>query len=514
MSPESIPQNVKPLFSVIVPLHDDRGVALKAIQGWLGQKTETVPFEIVVVDSGRPKLARQAAKLLGPGDHLVREPSANEALLYNAGAKAATADWLVFSESHVVPCAGAAAALCHRLLDPDCDAAVLGSVHGIRSRFAAVDAELCNRESSAMRGLGLWRAVGLRGFAIRRETFNSLGRFTEEYFRFAETALAIRLVESGHQLEEFPDVALEHFDTDGPRELLSAMAIGRLGACRFWAAEPKLAANYFGCPAPRGGPGIVDPTRARQVWQKLLRALLGLDFKSVSKLAPLAGPKLFAALFAWRGQEWKARWRAWGASLRFLTMLHLTHRRRAIADCQPLLDQYLHLRECCADIGSVWFRAETPRDLPIFAEVPSSVNAESLPDCGINFFPPEVWQGESYCWSAPQAAIMLPKVWPDCCVRLDARPTGGWLARRPRLFLDGRHIGAECVTETGGIVEVIIPAEMGPAEENAVLSWECDPFVPADSGLADQRKLGVALIRATVEQSVAAATSKTWERAA
>jgi len=514
MSKEAIPQDLKPLFSVIVPLHDDRGMAVQAIQGWLNQRTGTVPFEIVVVDPDKPKLAQRVDVLLGPRDHLVREPSSNEAVLYNAGAKAATADWLVFSESHVVPRPEAASVLGHRLLDPDCDAAILGSVHGIRSRFAAVDAELCDRESSTMRGLGLWRAVGLRGFAIRRETFNSLGRFTEEYFRFAETALAIRLVESGHQLEEFPDVALEHFDTDGPRELLIAMAIGRLGACRFWSAEPKLAASYFGCPAPRGGPGIVDPTWARQVWQKLLRALLGLDFKSVSKLAPLAGPKLFAALFAWRGQEWKARWRAWGESLRFLTMLHLTHRRRAIADCQPLLDQYLHLRECCADIGSVWFQAETSRNLSPSGEVSLFVTTESLPDCGINFFPPEVWQGELYCWSAPQAAIMLPRVWPDCRIRLDARPTGGWLARRPRLYLDGRSIAAECVTETDGMVEVMIPAEICPLAESAVLSWECDPFVPADSGLADQRKLGVAIINATVEKTAAADTSKIWERAA
>jgi hypothetical protein len=512
MSRDVTTVKAEPLFSVVVPLHDDRGVAVKAIQGWLDQRTASVLFEIVVVDSGCPKLTRQLAKLLGPRDQLVREPSANEARLYNAGAKVAAADWLVFTESHVVPCPGAAAALCRRLFDPECDAAVLGSVHGIRSRFAAVDAELCDRESSAMRGLGLWRAVGLRGFVIRRETFNSLGRFTEENFRFAETALAIRIVESGHRLVEFPDIILEHFDTDGPHELQSAMAIGRLGACRFWSAEPNLAAKYFGCPAPHSADGIVDPNLGRQIWRSLIRAVGRLDLRSAGYLLPLAGPSLVAALGGWRGQEWKARWRAWKASFRLLTMLHVTHRRQAIA---PLLDQYLQLRECCAEIGSVWFQAETSTgETPMLEELSRNVEAESLPNRGLNFFSPEVWQGETYCWSAPKAAVRLPRVSPGCRVRLDARPTGGWLARRPRLYLNGMRIPEENVTETDGIVKVMIREDIFSKEESAILSWGCVPFVPSESGLADRRRLGVALIRATIETRDAVTSTHNLERAA
>lgn len=510
----ALTEHAKPLFSVVVPLHDDRGVALKAIQGWLSQRTALFPFEIIVVDSGRPKLARQVAMLLDARDQLVCEPSANEALLYNTGSKVAKADWLVFSESHVVPRPGAVVALAARLSNSDCDAAVLGSAHGVRSRFAAVDAELCDRESNSMRALGLWRAVGLRGFLIRRETFNALGRFTEDYFRFAETVLAIRLIESGYPLEEFSDVVLEHFDTDGPSELLSAMAIGRLGTCRFWAAEPQLASKYFGSPAPPRMDGFVDPTMARQLWRELLKSLSRLEFSSVFNLASLAGPKFFTALFGWRGQLRNARWRAWRASLRFLTMLHVTYRRQAVADCPPLLDQYLRLRESCADIGSVRFYAERGHDGPLPNDFSNSVEAKSLLTSGINFFPPEVWQGECYCWSAPQAAVLLTKVSPHCHIRLDARPTGGWLARRPRLYLNGRRIPGEDVTETDGIVDVMIRADICPVMTRAILSWDCDPFVPARAGLADRRKLGVALIGTTIVTSEIAKTISPRMRAA
>jgi hypothetical protein len=507
-------EHAKSLFSVVIPLHDDRGVALKAIQGWIGQRTALVPFEIIVVDSGRPKLARQVAKLLAAGDQLIHEPSANEALLYNAGSKIATADWLVFSEPHVIPRPGAATALAVRLSNSDCDAAVLGTAHGVRSRFAAVDAALFDREISTMRALGLWRSVGLRGFLIRRETFNGLGRFTEDYLRFAETVLAIRLIESSCRLEEFSDVVLEHFDTDGPSELLSAMAIGRLGACRFWAAEPQLASKYFGSPTPPSMDGLVDPKVAREVWRELLKSLSRWEFRSAFNLASLAGPKFFSALFGWRGQLWNARWRAWSASLRFLTMLHVTHRRHSGADCQPLLDQYLHLRKQCADIGSVQFHAEQGPEGPLLNDYSNSVEAEALLTSGINFFSPEVWQGECYCWSAPQAAVLFPKVSPNCRIRLDARPTGGWLARRPRLFLNGRRISADDVTETDGIVDVMIRADACPARTRAILSWKCDPFVPASAGLADRRKLGIALIRGTVVSSEAAETFSSGKRAA
>lgn len=307
---------------------------------------------------------------------------------------------------------------------------------------------------------------------------------------------------------------MEHFDTDGPRELQGAMAIGRLGVCRFWKSEPKLAASYFGCPAPHGVKGIVDPSFGRHVCRIVLQALGRLDFKSAGQLLPLAGPSLFAALTGWRGEKWKARWHAWLASLRFLAMIHITHRRQAVADRQPLMDQYRHLRECCADIGSVWFQAETSHDQPMFDEWPPIVGAESLPANSINFFPSEVWRGETYCWSAPRAAVMFPKVWPGCCIRLDARPTGGWLSRKPRLYLNGNRISAEDVAETNGIVEVMIRENVCLKSDSAILSWDCKPFVPADAGLPDRRKLGIALIRAKVEQRDTAATIYNLEHAA
>ena len=147
-------------------------------------------------------------------------------------------------------------------------------------------------------------------------------------------------------------------------------------------------------------------------------------------------------------------------------------------------------------------------------ELPPTVEAESLPARGLNFFSPEIWQGETYCWSAPKAAVNLPKVSPGCCIRLDARPTGGWLARRPRLYLNGMRIPAENVTETDGIVEVMIREDIFPKEGSAILSWDCVPFLPSESGLADRRRLGVALIRATIEPRDAVMSTHNLERAA
>jgi hypothetical protein len=223
---------------------------------------------------------------------------------------------------------------------------------------------------------------------------------------------------------------------------------------------------------------------------------------------------LGAALLGWKAAELSTRGRVIAAHLRLLTMLYGTHAWRAVADCPAVLDQYVRLRECCADVGAVQFQRE--QDPPAGVEdslAASEITADSLIDCGVHFFSPEVWQGEAYCWSAPRAAVRLLLPPGEVVIRLDARPTGRWLSRRPKLYLDGVRIPAQQVSEESGIVQV----RVGHAQSrggDVLLSWSCRPFVPARSGLADRRKLGVALIGVRAERQSQLARIPARERAA
>lgn len=505
--------HLSPKFTVIIPLHDDRNLGVAAVAAWLEQRSAENHFQVVVVNPNRPQLARRVAKLLAPVDRIVHATSTNEAVLYNVGARAADAQWLVFTEAHVLPVRNTVAALLKRLECMQADAANLGSAHRVRSRFSAVDAELTEREVNIMAGLGSWRRVGLRGFLIRRDVFTSLGMFSEEYHRFAETVLAIHLVDSGYRLEDFPEVVVEHFDTDTLSELLQAMALGNLGACRFWQAEPQLASAYFGSTIPDSAHGFVDPHVARSLWRSLGRALLRGNWSAALRLLPWAAPKWFTALTGWRGERFKIWLRAQRECWRYLGMLYWKHRAEDPRHCRPVIDQYFQLRARCAEIGAVWHRENVAR-LGNAHSVPTTLDAETLGRQGMNFFPPEVWQGATYCWSSPSAALLISVGSGEQEILLDARPTGGWLVRRPKLFLNGVAIASNQVTEDKGIVKIRLPAEVHCETTPALLSWTCQPFKPAQAGLPDQRSLGVAIIQVQVRPAVAATLPAVTERAA
>src|SRR5262245_8280621 len=92
----------KPFISVIIPLPDHRGHAVEAIESWTEQSCPRGDYEIVVIIDGRePELEEKVAKLLSPHDQVLR---CNEGSLhdcYNAGARAARGQVLLFTESHV-----------------------------------------------------------------------------------------------------------------------------------------------------------------------------------------------------------------------------------------------------------------------------------------------------------------------------------------------------------------------------------------------------------------------------
>ncbi len=485
------------LFSVVIPTYDDRGVSLHAVQAWIAQRTETTPFELIIVDSGNSRLARKIAPCLGKRDQLVSLESSNEARLYNFGAQQATTDWIVFSEAHVVPCSDTVAKLCHRLQSTRCDAAVLGSIHRTRTHFARVDASLFDQENDSMRALGLWRMVGLRGFLIRRAVFQALGTFNEEYLRFAETALAIHIVERGYQLAEFPEVVTEHYDTDSVRELLVAMAAGRLGAHRFWTAEPKLALAYFHTHHPAKPPKTVPIGMARSIWYELCRSICQRKWRVAHHMLMLNKSTLLPAICSGRVAAWKSTVQAWLTYFKLTVAMSL--RRSANQNYAPFLDLYRSLREKCAEIGSIRFLSESAQNRrPDHFSLPHVVEAQALQDHGLNFYPTEIYKNERYSWSSPHAAVRLMLDSGDCLISLDARPTGGWLVRNPRLFINGEPIPPENVTEEGGIVKVMIRSDPRRGLGPAILSWRCTPFRPADSGLPDSRSLGIALICAEV----------------
>lgn len=499
--PETPPAPVS--IAVIFPLHDDRGMGLTTVEAWQRQQHDDPDCHLVVVGPQRGPLSAAIRQRLCSQDRFVENSSRNEAVLYNAGGQATSADWLLFTESHVLPTANTLAAFRRELANSRADAAVLGSTHRARSRFSAVDAALHEQESDSMQALGLWRCVGLRGFAIRRSVFEALGCFNARYFRFAETALAIHLVDQGYQLESFPNATVCHVDSDSLGEIFSAMKYGRLGACRFHEEEPFLAQQAFGCPVSMMQPRASDLRMARWLWRQALQALRAGHLRAAGRLSRFALPETVLAVGGCGVARLRAFLRNTLTLLHFVIMLHGTRRHRPATD-PVLLTQYALLRQRCADLGSMQHQHE--RNACRLPPEPRGLSAVRATDCathGLGFFGPELWRGETYCWSAPQAGIRLFLPPGQQVIRLDTRPTGQWAPRRPRFFVNGDEVPQAACQEQDGIVTIAV-GQITPLGGDVLLSWNCRSFRPARAGLLDRRRLGVALVSATVHSAFSA----------
>ena len=316
--------------------------------------------------------------------------------------------------------------------------------------------------------------------------------------RFAETAFAIRLVDTGHLIAEFPEVVVVHVDTDSIGELWEAMALGRLGQCRFCDAEPELARRYFSGPAPWEGPTTISPALARSALGAACRRLCRGDLRSARTQFRLAWRGLFAVMFGWRGQTLATSLRAVRSLVDMLVKLHVTRRPERSGDWTPVIESYRRLRTSCAEIGSIRYLSARQ------AVEPTTMSIDSVAADCIGFFPSETWRGETYRWSEPIAALGLRLPADSCRIHLDARPTGGWLVRKPTLYFGGRRLASSAVSEEDGIVTIAISANLLRGGGWRMLSWECEPFVPASHGLPDPRRLGVAIIGARIEHAAGA----------
>lgn len=490
--------------SVVLPLVDARGAAIQAVTSWLAQRTAENPFEIVVVDHGQvPHLARHVKSMLGPLDQFVSCRSENEAVLYNAGARSARGDLLVFTEAHVLGQPGAISAIRKHFTIHADEAACLASAHLTRTPMARLDAWLSDQETPAMQALGTWRCVSLRGFAIRTRVFHNFGRFQEVLGRFAETALAVRLDSAGCRIGFIPEAVVGHVDPETPAQLFPAMRLGAKGECAWWELEPVLARRYFGANPPWAAEPTLSSRLAWRIGCDLLHLLCrergrpgwGSQFWATLGLLPRLA---ISASLNWRIRRLMARLGVCLATLRLWNRLSTMPISREKWG-EPAT-RYLALRRACARCGVVEFLAERSRCAERVAAAKRTFSMADFSNDGLlGFFTPEQWHGETYRWSGPVGILLLALEKVACRIRIDIRPTGTWKVRHPHLFFNGHHIPPDSIDEADGHLIIKVHDWMFVPDARQRLTFTCEPFVPARHGLPDRRVLGVAIISLSVD---------------
>ena len=91
---ESVDGRWPPRFSIIIPAFNSAATLARAVESV--QKQSWPAYEIIVVDDGSTDATADIARQFGATVRLIRQTNSGVSAARNAGAAAATGDWLAF----------------------------------------------------------------------------------------------------------------------------------------------------------------------------------------------------------------------------------------------------------------------------------------------------------------------------------------------------------------------------------------------------------------------------------
>lgn len=300
----------RPEISIVVPLPDHRGHALEGLRSWREQTLAAAYQIVVIVDGREPEVERAAAEILGLHDLVVTVPGGSLHDCYNAGARAAAADLLLFTESHVKAEPDCLEQVLARMAVGDLDLAALASGGIDENRFAAQE-QTIYEESLEERIAGGWNLCTVRGFAVARSAFERSGGFQARYGHMSELLLGAMLKHQGARLGYAPLARVWHFNDGTVEHFARELAEFGRDEIRFRAEQPDspLLAYLGPCPVWEERETFHRGAALNEFWSSLGRAfsgLAGFQFKEFGRGLEAA---VRAIPFIALGPTWLA-WRA------------------------------------------------------------------------------------------------------------------------------------------------------------------------------------------------------------
>jgi hypothetical protein len=480
-----------PELAVVLPLIDDRGYGQRALASWIGQTLAAERFEIVAVaDDAGSRLARRARWLLRPHDRLVVAPGATEMELYTAGAEAARAELLLFTEAHCLAQPDAAAALLRHFSGSPAAAAQLAGEPLAPNAIARFETRLLEDGLRSFPA-DAWRRVSLRGFGVRRAAWVAAGSFAVGCGRLAEAILGVRLQRLGLRIDACPEARVRHGNCNRLRDLAAALRPhGRGQGAWRERCEAGLETDFL--------PPLSD-------WSERARWTPHLARHSVGVLVGILGRA--AVRREWRGNAASAA-RALPACVAAALLGPRLPRALAAARARLLLAvcrfgggeerRYRAYGRACSELLRCGVL-----DHAAASALPAAPAGELLRPAGlqdgalVGFHAAERWsadEAQPTCrWTRPFALLRLGLTPADYRLRLELRSPVPPQDRALRIFFNGRPVSA---APDGGFALWRRWFRRG----EQLLAIACAPFHPARAGLDDPRELGVALFALRFER--------------
>ncbi|MCK6475045.1 MAG: Gfo/Idh/MocA family oxidoreductase [Planctomycetes bacterium] len=492
-----------PDVSFVVSVVDNRGNLAACLKGLLGQQLRTGRrYEVVLADHGRDAARMaQMKEALRPCDKLVVHDTDNELELYHRAAGAASGRILLLTEPHCIPEPDCVQELIeHFERHPETDGVALRSTPIARNAMARMEQRWFEASVDGWNAPGNWRKVQLRGFAVKRRTYEAVGGLQFRYLRFAEWEFGARLQRAGVRLGYAPGAAIRHIYPPTVPDFHPHVEDWITGECRYRdEVSAEQAELYFGLPSDWNNRRSYERATARRLcglaWQALcsgagapLRRRIGLALAMVGAFARKAPYAL-----------WGARARRPGialgkaaARLRMRAWQLISEDRMAIA----YWDFYLAVM----DDARMRYLARHPAPRRAAPRTQHVDMANYPGDCLEGFHPREESAGRAFRWSSELAVLRVDVPAGAWKVSIDTGALRG--AGRDfsaALFVNGRRVPDGGIRMAEGVLTFDIPEGFTGSAAPEWLGIACRPLPRRVLAKDERRKLGIPIARVTFE---------------
>ena len=483
-----------PRFSVIIPLGDHRGHAVRCVRGWA--RDQTFPrehFEIVIGSpAGHPRAELNEIRgLLGPQDRVLVLDRHHDMDLCAKAAESTSGEVLFFTESHCMPEPGTLAiADAVTRANPQWSGFSGRSIPITGNLLSELEAELYGPDIEFGMHEHPWRKVLDQCFVVHRSPYFQAGGFDPAFGHFAEWLLAARLYALGLKVGYAPTVRIHHLYVGDFGEWHRFTADFLQGQMAYLALEPP---DPLTTMFDEVGEWLRRHMLRRRVARRVCRMLLRDLRRSIEVGSEDSGRRSLASPRDWHWRLLRS-WLVRAAAGHSRALMR--GQRRLLATRVALQVDLLthnraragvHLRGCFEAIATV----ERTRFLRTWAHTLERDRSSRPPlddalvaDSGlwgarqlgeahsVGFHPAEAVGAEAIRWSEPAAYVELPLAAGRHVITLNLLfPPLASIEPRPRFYLDEQPIPARNVCIQRDFVELRVDVRGSSSPPR--LGWVC-----------------------------------------
>ncbi|WP_204103823.1 MULTISPECIES: hypothetical protein [Spirulina sp. CCY15215] len=479
-------------FSIIFPLTDHRGYALKSVKSWTQQDYPDENYEVIVASNTTdPTLNKQVQKMLRPCDRMIFADTNNSRKLYDIGVRKSKNEMILFTESHASGASTCLQELNHYLKTHD-EKIVGCRNNGDNDNYLGefID-RLYFQEFDPEKKEEYWHNLNVRGFAIPRKIYQDLGGFPLDLGCFASRIFSLGIFQSGHSVGYAEKANIYHYNSTYFHSSFIPQSSHGYNECRYRAKfSDEHCTKYIGRSIEWSKREVYRPENARYICKILIKHLLSSPFKNKSKVSYFVQLKALIDYlpYSFLGAKWSY------FQVRFKISLLSVWLHIARDFLQINYNIFVEMWYDSVSYGRLKFISEyLQNNEPSFPEL-YTYNIPNIDENYlIGFYPIEYWQEQDFRWSDAVSVlkVSLPPQTYDVTIQLlPIRPD--YLNLKLSLLFNDRTLKDVAYDWTQWKITFTVKSELfDPQQQVQNLALLCQPFYPKRSGSSDLRALGL-----------------------